>query len=71
MSSSPQFEVLDLRHFSAAQLRPLLMDQAARWQRLLNWDYSTSTNLLLELKAACFRVLRPCSAGALSATRFQ
>jgi len=44
----PQMEVLDLRHFSAAQLRPLLKDEAARWAKRLRWDYSKSTELLLE-----------------------
>ena len=41
-------EVLDLRHFSAAQLRPLLRHQAVRWEKRLNWDYSSSSELLLE-----------------------
>ncbi len=41
-------EVLDLRHFSAAQLRPLLRHEAVRWERRLNWDYATSAELLLE-----------------------
>jgi len=44
----PQVEVLDLRHFSAAQLRPLLKDEAARWASRLQWDYSKSVELLLE-----------------------
>src|SRR5579875_1525114 len=43
-----QLEVLDLRHFSAPALRPLLQDQAAVWERRLLWDYSRSVNLLLE-----------------------
>jgi ribosomal protein S18 acetylase RimI-like enzyme len=43
-----RIEVLDLRHFSAAQLRPLLRDEAARWQRRLNWDYTNASNVLLE-----------------------
>jgi ribosomal protein S18 acetylase RimI-like enzyme len=41
-------EVLDLRHFSAAQLRPLLRDEAERWQRRLNWDYTNASNVLLD-----------------------
>ena len=41
-------EVLDLRHFSAAQLRPLLRHEAVRWERRLNWDYASSAELLLE-----------------------
>ena len=44
---TPHLDVLDLRHFSAA-LRPLLRDEAARWQRRLSWDYTDSTELLLE-----------------------
>jgi ribosomal protein S18 acetylase RimI-like enzyme len=48
MSSTPQLEILDLRHFSAAQLRPLIEEEAVRWQRRLRWDYSSATKLLLE-----------------------
>jgi ribosomal protein S18 acetylase RimI-like enzyme len=48
MGLSSQLEVLDLRHFSAAQLQPLLMEEADRWQRRLFWDYSSSTSVLLK-----------------------
>ncbi len=48
LATSSQLEVLDLRHFSAAALRPLLEDEAAKWQRRLLWDYSRSVELLLE-----------------------
>jgi hypothetical protein len=51
MSSLPvasQIEVLDLRHFSARQLRPLLESEAALWWQRLRWDYRTSTELLLQ-----------------------
>jgi GNAT superfamily N-acetyltransferase len=41
-------EILDLRHFSAAQLRPLLRDEAARWQHRLQWDYTSASNVLLD-----------------------
>ena len=44
----PQLEVLDLRHFSAGALRPLLLEEAAVWQKRLLWDYSRSIELLLE-----------------------
>jgi ribosomal protein S18 acetylase RimI-like enzyme len=47
MGLSSQLEVLDLRHFSAAQLQPLLLEEADRWQRRLFWDYSSSTSVLL------------------------
>ena len=48
MPSAPQLEVLDLRHFSGAQLAPLLRDEAAHWQRRLYWDYQKASSLLLE-----------------------
>lgn len=48
MSQTPQLEILDLRHFSAAQLRPLLRDEAERWQRRLYWDYTRASAMLLE-----------------------
>jgi ribosomal protein S18 acetylase RimI-like enzyme len=48
MGLSNQLEVLDLRHFSAAQLQPLLLEEADRWQRRLFWDYSGSTAVLLK-----------------------
>ena len=48
MTSPQQIEVLDIRHFSARQLRPLLDEEASVWLRRLRWDYRTSTDLLLE-----------------------
>jgi ribosomal protein S18 acetylase RimI-like enzyme len=43
-----QLEVLDLRHFSGAQLRPLLRDEAERWRRRLHWDYTQASGMLLD-----------------------
>jgi ribosomal protein S18 acetylase RimI-like enzyme len=40
-------EILDLRHFSAADLRPLLEDEIAVWGRVLSWDYTTSAEMIL------------------------
>lgn len=48
LATSTQLEVLDLRHFSAPALRPLLQEEAANWERRLTWDYTRSTELLLE-----------------------
>jgi len=48
MTSPQQIEILDIRHFSAKQLRPLLEEEAAVWLRRLGWDYRSSTNLLLD-----------------------
>ncbi len=41
-------EILDLRHLSAKQLRPLLEMEAHIWQERLRWNYRGSTELLLE-----------------------
>ncbi|MBZ5570777.1 MAG: GNAT family N-acetyltransferase [Acidobacteriia bacterium] len=40
-------EILDLRHFSSADLRPLLEDEIQVWSRLLCWDYSGSAEMIL------------------------
>jgi len=40
-------EILDLRHFSSADLRPLLEDEIALWAQLLSWDYSGSAEMIL------------------------
>jgi ribosomal protein S18 acetylase RimI-like enzyme len=40
-------EILDLRHFSSADLRPLLDDETSVWSRLLSWDYSSSADMIL------------------------
>ncbi len=48
MTVGAQVEVLDLRHFAARQLRPLLEEEARLWQARLRWDYKSSTELLLQ-----------------------
>jgi ribosomal protein S18 acetylase RimI-like enzyme len=40
-------EILDLRHFSSVDLRPLLEDETQLWSRLLSWDYSGSAEMIL------------------------
>ncbi len=40
-------EILDLRHFTSADLRPLLEDEIAMWGRQLAWDYATSAEMIL------------------------
>src|ERR1035437_1430319 len=40
-------EILDLRHFSSADLRPLLEDEISMWGRMLSWDYTTSAEMIL------------------------
>ena len=44
----PQLQILDLRHFSAGSLRPVLEAESRVWGERLQWDYRTSTNLLLQ-----------------------
>jgi len=40
-------EILDLRHFSSVDLRPLLDDEISVWSRLLSWDYGGSAEMIL------------------------
>src|SRR3984957_3684051 len=40
-------EILDLRHFTSADLRPLLDEEIAVWARELSWDYTTSAEMIL------------------------
>ena len=40
-------EILDLRHFTSADLRPLLDDETEVWARQLSWDYSSSAAMIL------------------------
>jgi ribosomal protein S18 acetylase RimI-like enzyme len=48
MTVATQLELLDLRHFSARQLRPLLEAEARVWEQRLRWNYQSSTELLLQ-----------------------
>lgn len=48
MTSALQLEILDLRHFSATSLRPLLEAESRVWSERLEWDYRPSANLLLQ-----------------------
>lgn len=41
-------EILDLRHFTAAMLRPVLEVEGDLWKRRLHWDYRNSTRLLAQ-----------------------
>lgn len=47
-------EILDLRHFTSADLRPLLEDEAKIWADLLCWDYSSSAEMILRYMDAKF-----------------
>ena len=40
-------EILDLRHFSSTDLRPLLDEEVETWGRLLAWDYRSSSDMIL------------------------
>jgi ribosomal protein S18 acetylase RimI-like enzyme len=48
MTVATQLEILDLRHFSARQLRPLLQAESRLWEQRLRWNYQSSTELLLQ-----------------------
>ena len=40
-------EILDLRHFSSADLRPLLDEEVKLWGDMLAWDYRSSSEMIL------------------------
>jgi len=47
-SRSPRaVEILDLRHFSSTDLRPLLDEEVETWGSLLSWDYRSSADMIL------------------------
>src|SRR5271156_5633761 len=48
MTPELQLEILDLRHFSANSLRPVLEQAARLWKQRLSWDYRASADLLLQ-----------------------
>lgn len=41
-------EILDLRHFAASTLRPVLEAEGALWEQRLHWDYHASARLLMQ-----------------------
>jgi ribosomal protein S18 acetylase RimI-like enzyme len=48
MTPGVSLEILDLRHFTAPLLRPLLESEGDLWQERLHWDYRTSARLLMQ-----------------------
>jgi ribosomal protein S18 acetylase RimI-like enzyme len=48
MGLSTTSEILDLRHFSAPMLRPVLDAEAQVWKERLHWDYRASARLLMQ-----------------------
>src|SRR5580693_2978960 len=48
MATSVSIEILDLRHFSAPVLRPVLDAEGELWRQRLHWDYRTSSKLLMQ-----------------------
>jgi ribosomal protein S18 acetylase RimI-like enzyme len=41
-------EILDLRHFSAPAVRPVLESEGELWETRLHWDYRASARLLMQ-----------------------
>jgi ribosomal protein S18 acetylase RimI-like enzyme len=48
MSAHVSFEILDLRHFGAPMLRPVLEAENDIWLERLHWDYRASSKLLMQ-----------------------
>ena len=47
MASGNSIEILDLRHFAAPMLRPVLETEGELWRERLHWDYHVSAKLLI------------------------
>jgi ribosomal protein S18 acetylase RimI-like enzyme len=47
-ASDTSLEILDLRHFAAPVLRPLLDAESEIWSQRLHWDYRASARLLMQ-----------------------
>ena len=48
MATGLSIEILDLRHFSAPLLRPVLDAEGEIWRQRLHWDYRASSRLLMQ-----------------------
>lgn len=48
MTPALELEILDLRHFSAGNLKPILEAESRVWSERLRWDFRASANLLLQ-----------------------
>ncbi|HWT65550.1 MAG TPA: GNAT family N-acetyltransferase [Terracidiphilus sp.] len=48
MAADVSLEILDLRHFAAPVLRPLLEAESEVWRERLHWDYRASSRLLMQ-----------------------
>ena len=46
---STTVEILDLRHFSSVDLRPLLEQEVETWASALCWDYRNSADMIESL----------------------
>ena len=48
MASIASIEILDLRHFAAPLLRPVIEAEGELWKQRLHWDYRNSAKLLMQ-----------------------
>jgi ribosomal protein S18 acetylase RimI-like enzyme len=48
MASGTSIEILDLRHFAAPVVRPVLEAEGELWKQRLHWDYRISAKLLMQ-----------------------
>jgi len=48
MAAGVSIEILDLRHFAAPVLRPVLEAEGELWSQRLHWDYRASARLLMQ-----------------------
>jgi ribosomal protein S18 acetylase RimI-like enzyme len=48
VAPSDSIEILDLRHFASALIRPVIEAEGELWRQRLHWDYRASAKLLMQ-----------------------
>ncbi|MBL8176847.1 MAG: GNAT family N-acetyltransferase [Bryobacterales bacterium] len=48
LSAAQQTELIELRHLSGSDLRPLLWEEAEAWREMLDWDFTPSADLVMK-----------------------
>ncbi|MBS1824389.1 MAG: GNAT family N-acetyltransferase [Acidobacteria bacterium] len=48
LSAAQQTELIELRHISGSDLRPMLWEEAESWREMLDWDFTPSADLVMK-----------------------
>lgn len=48
LSAAQQTELIELRHISGSDLRPMLWEETECWREMLDWDFTPSADLVMK-----------------------